>query len=293
MKILITGTNGFIGSHIANSLKIQHQITGIGTKDQSLVEGIEYFKVDISNDDDINHFLAQENQFDAIVHGSAYISKDNFDRKLIDVNCYGSLNILKIIQQHHPKVVIHTSGITVIGEPHVLPIKENHPLKPISLYHSTKAFTEFIMHRCPPETMYINLRIPSPIGAGMNPKTILPIFLKNAIDHKTINLYGKGSRKQNYLDIQDIVNCVRLILNKPDAESGNYNIGAKTSISNLDLAKLCIECVDSTSKIEFIDKPDPQDHLDWTIDTSKAKQTFGFEPMISIKESISNIIQSL
>ncbi|PCJ17073.1 MAG: hypothetical protein COB02_14555 [Candidatus Cloacimonadota bacterium] len=93
-----------------------------------------------------------------------------------------------------------------------------------------------------------SLRLTSPFGEFYNSINVLSIFIDLAIQNKTINVYGTGNRKQNFIYVGNIVECIKNSLN--NRISGNYDLIAKESISMKSLAELIIKLTNSKSNIK-------------------------------------------
>lgn len=291
MKILITGSNGFIGNYACNRLKKEHNIIGIGTKKKNTISEIEYYQGDIVSNSFVAEIKDKVESCDVIIHLAAYIDKDDFNDKLIDVNCKGTLNIVQLAIALGAKKIIYSSSLPVIGEPMILPITEEHQVHPNTLYHITKLMSEHILNlaiKFGIKSVY--LRIPSPIGIGMNENTILPIILKSCLKDEPITIYGKGQRKQNYIDVRDIVEAIALATISDKVE-GIYNIASEKVISNIELANLCISITKSKSEIIFNDKVDLEESYCWDTSIKKASNTFSFQPKYALNETITGILK--
>ena len=288
--VYITGSNGFIGSWLAKYLNKYYKVIGFGRQKCSRIDEIEYYKWDISNP--WNTCEMPEKNPDVIIHAAAMIDKDNLSKQSVITNCLGTYNVLEMAVKTKAKSIIYISSLPIVGEEHNNPIDEELPLKPNSLYHATKAAGELIISQAQSYGIkVVSLRVPSPIGPDMPVKTILPIFIKNALDNLPIRIMGKGTRKQNYLDVRDLAKAIKLIIDK-DVNSGVYNIGAKNIISNIDLAKMCRDVLNSECDIA-LNGDDRLDNLDWTTDDSKLINAIGEYQEHSMKESIIDIARGL
>lgn len=234
---------------------------------------------------DVEPLCQKYGQVDAVVHIAASISNDNQKTSLIFDNCLGVLNCINLAKSLKAKRFIYISSVQVIGDPLFLPITEEHPLKPKSLYHISKLFGEQLLLM--QENSSLNpaiLRIPSPIGPGMKPNGIVATFMDKASRGEDIVLHGKGEREQNYIDVRDIARAVACALRT--TSHGIYNIAAVKSISNLKLAKLCKKVCCSNSRIVFSGAKDPEEAARWQIATGKAASELGFEPAYDLAESL-------
>lgn len=289
MKILVTGSNGFIGKYLCNRLKEEYDVIGLGTNENSKVQGIEYLQAFIENPSFVSQIKEKLKSCDVVVHLAALIDKDNFNDNLIDVNCKGTIHVLQLARELNVEKIIHASSLPLIGKPITLPITEEHEINPETLYHITKSMSEQIINLGSKYNIKtINLRIPSPIGIGMNGKTILPVMLKNCLSNKPIAIYGKGERRQNYIDARDVSEVIVNSI-KNDFE-GTYNIASEKNISNIELAKLCIKLTNSSSEIVFNGKVDLEDDFCWDISLKKVKEVMPFYLKYSLEETIKDLI---
>ncbi len=96
---------------------------------------------------------------------------------------------------------------------------------------------------------------------------------------------------QNYVDVRDIARAVELGLGS--SASGVFNIAGARSISNLDLAKLCIQLTGSRSTIAFSGAPDVEEGLRWEISTARAHKAFGYTPAYSLEDSICAVAREI
>lgn len=286
-KVLVTGSNGFVGSWIVKELSKDHIVFGCGTSPLPTHVCENYFKWDISCDEEPKE-LCNKN-LNTIIHTAASKDYNNLSKDLVQTNCFGTYQILKTAVEHKCKCIIYMSGLPIIGTPKTVPINEQEIFEPQSLYHATKAAGEFIIEQASHYGIrVISLRIPSPIGPGMDLNTIVPVFIKRAIDNEDLIIQGKGTRKQNYLDVRDLAKAIGLLINNEKAK-GVYNIGASNIISNIELANRCVRILESNSQIAFSGRPDLNDNVDWTTDDSKLRALIGNYQFYDLEKSIRDI----
>lgn len=115
-------------------------------------------------------------------------------------------------------------------------------MKPPTVYHVTKHTQELLADYASYTfgLRTVSLRICSPVGCGVNPKTIFPVFVNKALSGEDITIYGQGTRKQTYIHVKDIAQAIyRCIVSQAQ---GVYNLASYNLISNLDLAKSAFLC---------------------------------------------------
>lgn len=282
IRIFVTGASGFVGRYIIENLRLQnYEIVVLKNKSKVIAEE-EYVEANLTDDDFAQKVYSNIQRCDVIIHVAAEISDQNKD-SLIKTNILGMLHIIDLANLWDVKQFIFMSSVPVIGIPETKRIDESHQVNPTTLYHSTKYWGEQMLKLLANDSMAkLILRIPSPIGCGMRNNTIFSVFVKNALDNKDIILKGTGARVQNYIDVRDVANCVRRGIEI--TASGIYILGG-TSISNLDLAKIICNVLQSESVIKF-DGDDPEENVRWNLSTEKLREELKFEQQYTIQDTI-------
>lgn len=283
-KVIITGVNGLIGSTIAEYLVKDYDVIGTSIEDDNLTGlDIQYVQSDITIKESLNSLPEHA---DVIVHCAAIISGDNFSNQLLNANCIGVQNIASYALRSNCSQVIYFSSLPIIGKPQIVPIKEDHPINPPTVYHITKYFGELVLKKLLAERLLTIFRIPSPIGKKTAPNKIVPVFVKNAINNVDYTLLGKGGRIQNYIDVRDIARAVGCAIERN--ANGTYNIASEKSYTNKELAELCIRLFNSKSSIQY-DGEDKEEDYQWIVSTEKAKRELGFTAKYSLVDTLREI----
>lgn len=291
MRVLVTGSNGFVGSWIVKELKSKHYIIGCGTKEKAISDVDDYVRWDIGHEDIPANLL--EMKIDAVVHAASSKSIDDTDLELSYANLLGTQRVTNLCRMPDTKIAILVSSIPIvkIGMFEGEKIRESNPLYPPTMYHATKAAQELMWLQMEKAGVrQVSLRVPSPIAPVMGTKTIFTIFAEKALRGENIVINGKGSRRQNYIDVRDVTQAIDRLLDAPDA-SGVYNIGSEVTVSNVELAEKCIALSNSRSQIVFSENDDPADGQVWEIDTSRLKADTGFRQQYTIEQTISEYIK--
>lgn len=293
MKILVTGANGFIGGNIIKELfkneKYDIFATSFSQK-YSGSEDVKYISANLSEDSFIECINKKIKQCDVIVHSGALINYDIFSKEEIMTNCFGVQQIIKLAYVLKCKKVIFTSGSTVIGKPICIPVTEEHPANPRTIYLASKFFGEnLLLTNSGLDIKPIILRITSPIGPNISNKRMLSIFIDNIINGKEIVIWGKGIRRQNYVDVRDIANSIELACNK-DVE-GVFNIGGCQSYTSIELADECQRVLNKKVNLIFKDVELEDEYYNWEVSIEKAKKQLGYYPKYSLEETIKDIVK--
>lgn len=289
MNVLVTGSNGFVGSWIVKELKKNHTIIGIGTKEESTSDVDWYFRWNIGHEDIPASLLSLK--IDAVVHAASNLSLKDDDLELSFANLVGTHRVINLCRVQKCKVAILFSSIPIIGNPGNVRIIETNFVNPPTMYHATKAAQEFMFQQLEKDGIRVaTLRIPSPVAPIMKGRTIFTIFTERAINNENIVINGRGTRRQNYIDARDIAQAVERIFCSANAK-GVYNIASEVTVSNLELAKKCIEIAGSKSKIVYSGKSDPSDNQIWDIEISRLKEDTGFKQEYKIEQTIYEYIE--
>lgn len=283
--VLITGVNGVIGSTVASVLYYDgYNVIGTSIEaDNNTGIPLQYFQTDITDKSSMDRL---PKDIDVIVHCAAVISYDNDSNILIDANCKGVQNIATFANRTTCSQVVYFSSLPVIGVPRIIPVTEEHPINPPTVYHITKYFGEQLLSVSLERAKVVTFRIPSPVGRKTPANKIVPTFVKNAIEGRDFILKGTGGRIQNYIDVRDIASAVRCAIEK--GASGVFNIASERSYSNRELAELCISLFHSSSRIKF-EGADPEESNRWIVSTEKAKREMGFTAGYSLEDTLRDI----
>ena len=120
--------------------------------------------------------------------------------------------------------------------------------------------------------------------------TVLPGFVRQALESKDITWFGSGQRTQNFIHVYDVVRAC--LFATETHHPGVYNIGGARSISMSELAEMVIRLTPGTRSHACAAKmPDMQDDFRWEVDLRKAEAAFGYRPAISLEQGLSEYIE--
>lgn len=250
MRILITGTAGFIGSHLANKLLERgDEVVGLDSindyYDRSVKYGrlaragiaekdIRYGKLVQSNIHDKYLFvklqledkseltkLFEYEQFDAVCNLAAQAgvrySLEN-PRAYIDANIVGFTNILEACRHNGIDNLSYASSSSVYGLNEELPFSTSHNVDhPISLYAATKKSNELMAHTYSHlfGIRTTGLRFFTVYGPWGRPDMALFLFTKAALEGKTIDVFNNGNMLRDFTYVDDIVEGITRVIDNP------------------------------------------------------------------------------
>jgi len=258
MKILITGTAGFIGYHLVEKLiNTENDIVGLDIindyydlrvkygrlencgihiqdiRHNSMIKSTKYdnyrfIKLDLSDQKNIYKLFSDE-KFDIVVNLAAQAgvrySISNPDAYL-QSNIIGFYNILEACRHNKIKHFVFASSSSVYGWNEKLPFSTSDNVDhPISLYAASKKSNELFAHSY--SALYniptTGLRFFTVYGPWGRPDMALFLFAKNIAEGKSIDVYNYGKMKRDFTYIDDIVEGIERVVNQPAKPNKSWN----------------------------------------------------------------------
>lgn len=292
MNILVTGANGFIGKHVVDYLR-EHgcYVIGLDRTEDSRSSADEYVFCDLYTEETGKIFeKISVDSIDSVVHLAADMRKEPYTIEVIQNNCVGVQRLLELCRDKGIGAFVQLSSLPVIGSPRNTPITEEHSLRPPTVYHCTKVLQEQLANYAfyTYGVRTVSYRISAPVGTGMNPRTILPVFVSKAMANEDIVLLGEGTRKQTFVHVSDIAQAIYKAILSERAQ-GIYNLASHNLVSNKELAELCISLTDSKSRITYSGTPDPADGMEWDVCLDRIKADTGYQPLVGMEQMITEL----
>lgn len=250
MKVLVTGSAGFIGFHLSNrlvkdgfevigldSLNDYYQVSlkydrlsaaGIDLREttynkilkSSINEKYSFIHLNLEDRDDLEK-LFKDQQFDYVVNLAAQAGvrySITNPHAYIEANIVGFANLLECCRHNNIKHLVYASSSSVYGLNEEVPFKTDHSVDhPISLYAATKKSNELMAHVYShlyslPTT---GLRFFTVYGPWGRPDMAMFLFTKAIIDGKPIQVFNNGELERDFTYIDDIVDGVVKVINHP------------------------------------------------------------------------------
>jgi nucleoside-diphosphate-sugar epimerase len=282
MKVLVTGSKGFLGTYVKNNISYSEHEFIYGTTSKLIRQECKDYLVFDSLYQNIDEILS-DHKVDVIIHLASIIPKtfQDADYKLFDKNITMMNNLYKFSVKNHLKKFIYLSGFGSMNDPKLLDIKDFYTMSKITCEH-------FCAMMSSKNIKAVSLRVSAPYGEFSKAKNVINIFIEKALKNEDITVFGTGKREQNFTYAGDIINAIKLTLKKDVI--GAYSIVGEKNVTMLDLAKLIIKLTNSKSKI-VLSGIDEQENYRPNYSYQKAYKDFGYKPKFSLEEGLKKYIK--
>ena len=327
MNILVTGSAGFIGSHLAQKL-LERGDTIIGIdnhndyydiklKEDRLNQFIDnknyiHYRCDIADKNEIEKIFKEHKPLKVInlaAQAGVRYSIEN-PHSYIDSNIVGFTNILEACRHNKVSHLVYASSSSVYGANTKMPFSIHDNVDhPLSLYAASKKANELFAHTY--SNLYqlptTGLRFFTVYGPWGRPDMALFKFTKAILNNETIQVFNYGNHKRDFTYVDDIVEGVIRVLDKPAEpnvewtgeapDSGSsfapwrvYNIGNNNPIELNDYISAIEDATGVIAKKEFLPLQ-PGDVPETYADISDLEEFFEYKPTTKVEDGIKNFVE--
>ena len=291
MKYIVTGGAGFIGSNLVDLLIDKgHEVEVIDNfstgKKENCNEKAKYFELDISENSSYenlkNILLGSDGVFHLAALPRVQESIDNplhFEKN----NTLSTINILKACADSNVKRLIYSASSSAYGNAVDLPLKEEHPVNPISPYAMQKYYGEVACRMF--ANVYgietVSLRYFNVYGERQSLEgayaLVMCVFARQRLNNEPLTIRGDGEQRRDFTHVKDIAKANLLAMNSKRVGNGEViNIGNSDNRSVNQIAKMI-----GGPTINVDPVVEPRETL---ADNSKAKHLLGWSPSIMIED---------
>ena len=303
--ILVTGADGFIGSHLTEDLVRRgyrvrafvyyNSFNSWGWLDHCADDVKGQFEVVSGDIRDPHGVKAAMLGCDAVLHLAAliaipfsYHSPDTY----VDTNVKGTLNVLQAARELGVKKVVHTSTSEVYGTAQYVPINELHPLQGQSPYSASKIgadqlvysfFTSF-------DLPVVTVRPFNTFGPRQSARAVIPTIITQIANGANKIDLGSTSPTRDFSYVDDTTSGFIAALESQNGIGETVNLGTNFEISILDTASLIAKLMGAKIQIESTNersRPEKSEVERLRADNSKAKELFGWTPSLGGVEGLS------
>jgi UDP-glucuronate 4-epimerase len=326
MKILVTGSAGFIGFHTAKKfVDLGHDVIGIDNINDYYAVSLKYDRLKCAGIDQseihYNTFtqsnispsyrfmkmdledaagimlLFKEYNFDLVIHLAAQAgvrySLEN-PKSYIQSNVVGFMNILEACRHYSVNKLVYASSSSVYGlsEKSMLSVTDRVD-KPVSLYAASKKANELMAHVY--SHLYgistIGLRFFTVYGPWGRPDMAPFIFSKSIISGEPIKVFNHGNLKRDFTYIDDIIEGIAKVSTENHKSNYEiYNIGNSQPINVLNFIQILEKELGVNANKNFV-AMQPGDVKETWADISELVNLFGYEPKVKIEEGVKRFIK--
>lgn len=298
MRILILGSNGFIGKNLVSHLERQN-IDLILFDRNNTPEYSSHNKKCISGDFSDTQLLEAIFLYNKITHVVHLISttlpKSSNENKTYDIssNVIQTIKLLDLCVKHKiKKFIFMSSGGAIYGIPKYTPIDEEHPTNPICSYGIGKLAIEkyLYLYQHLYNLNYCSIRAANPYGPGQDHfkgQGIIGNIIHKIKNHQPIEIWGDGSVVRDYLDVNDLSELIIQMINSNSVGVFNAGSGIGTSINEL---LHIIKNISHANPLVFYKEKRDFDVSTVILNSSSAKNAFKWDTKIDLATGIKNYL---
>lgn len=315
MRVLITGGAGFIGSHLAERLiALGHSVCVIDDLSTGAIENLTavqrhpLFTYHLDSIFNRNLLAELVDRADLVFHLAAAVGVRNIVEapvRTIETNVRGSETVFEMAVKKRKRVLI-TSTSEVYGKSAKVPYTETDDLVLGPSYISrwsyacSKAIDEFLalayhLERGLPVTV---VRLFNTVGPRQTGRygMVLPTFVAQALTGQPVTVFGTGEQRRCFSHVADVVGGLVACAFSDRTAGEIFNLGNTEEITIKALAERVIAATESESEIKVVPYteaygPGFEDMYRRIPDIRKAKEWFGYEPTISLDQTIASVIE--
>jgi NAD dependent epimerase/dehydratase len=303
-KVLVTGADGFIGSHLVERLlaagaKVRafayyNSFNHWGWLDSLPKEKLNKIEVFCGDIRDPNGVAEAMQKVDVVFHLAAligipfsYHSPDSY----VDTNIKGTLNVLQAAKRLGVKKIVHTSTSEVYGTAQYVPIDEDHPINPQSPYAATKSAADTLAL-----SFYYAFNLPVTVlrpfntfGPRQSARAVIPTIISQVHSGKTSIHLGNQDAIRDFTFVKDTVEAFVALAQADNTNGEIFNAGSGKEIAIKDLVMIIGKVTKKKLKI-VIDKerlrPAKSEVERLLCNAAKIESACGWRPRTSMEEGV-------
>jgi nucleoside-diphosphate-sugar epimerase len=278
-KILVTGSEGFIGKAVVKRMK---------------AEGFEVYSLDLADGDITVPSTLSRYEGKGIMHvihlaGKTFVPESwKNPEAFYRINVMGTVNVLEFCRKNNTGLTYISSYL--YGSPEYLPVDEAHPLKSYNPYSHSKLLAD---DTCRSYLTNFNLRLSvlrpfNAYGPGQPPHFIIPEIIRMVCDDRVSEVRVMDLRpKRDYVFIDDLVDAIFRTI---EGEAGIYNVGSGQSVSVEEIIRTVLRLTGITKPYKATGSERKNEIFDLYAGIGKIHSKLGWKPQTTFEEGLSKCI---
>jgi UDP-glucose 4-epimerase len=300
---IVTGGAGFIGSELTRRLAgegarvtvIDNLVNGKpGNIEEVLGRDVELMVQDIRDEDAMSHILKGA---DVVFHLACLGVRHSIHSPVENhsVNASGTLGLLSAAHAGGVKRFVYVSSSEVYGTARWVPMNEDHPTSPMTVYGASKLAGE-----CYARAFLRTYDFPTVVVRPFNaygPRChhegdsgeVIPRFMLRCMAGRPMVIFGYGTQTRDFTYVSDIARGIIAAGLSDRAVGQTINLGSGDEITIADLAREVAECVGQPDADVGYERSRPGDVMRLCADTALAQDLIGFEPQVPLVEGLTQL----
>jgi len=307
VKLLVTGGAGFIGSNfIHHMLEEQQDVQILNIDCLSYAGNLEnlsqlsshprytFMRGDITSVRDVERCISQG--IDAVIN---FAAETHVDRSILDstvfvrTNIEGTHLLLEVCRRKQVTRFIQVSTDEVYGSlGETGKFTEESPLAPNSPYAASKAAADLLI-RAYHKTYGMDVmvtRCSNNYGPYQFPEKLLPLMILNALENKSLPVYGDGLHRRDWIHVKDHCRALQCVL--MEGRPGRvYNIGCDQERQNLEMVQQILALLEKSPELIQFVKDRPGHDRRYAIDATRLRRELGWKPQIPLSEGLAQTVR--
>ena len=304
MRLLITGGAGFIGSEFVRMTLREHPEDSVVVLDKLTYAGNEHNLDAVRGDPRLRFVRGDVADSEAVAPLARecevivnFAAESHVDRSLeapgqfIMTDVYGTFVLLEAARSAGHQRFLQVSTDEVYGDVADGRSREDDPLRPRSPYSASKAGGELLVqaYRASHGFPAIVTRGSNTYGWHQYPEKIIPLFITNAIDERSLPIYGDGGAVRDYIFVEDHCRGIDTALRR-GLPGQDYNIGVGREISGLTVADTVLRLVGKPDALKELVRDRPGHDRRYALDSSKLR-ALGWSPGVSFEQGMERTVR--
>jgi UDP-glucose 4-epimerase len=299
-RVLVTGGAGFIGSHLVDGLlaggarvRVLDDFSS-GRRENLADARAEVVEGDVCDERALERALADVAVVMHLATRCVRLSLSD-PEDVHRVNSHGTLRVLQAARRHRVRRVVYVSSSEVYGSGVSVPMAEDHPLQPTTIYGATKLagelYTQAMTHSFGLATVVVrpfNTYGPRAHFEGVYGE-VIPRFTVRLLNGKRPVIFGDGLQTRDFTYVTDTVRGLIAAAGVREATGRVFNLARGEEVTVRRLAELLATAIDPTLGPEYTQARPADVRRHWA-DVTRARTELGFSAPVGIEEGLSRYV---